>query len=84
MSAGIGYQRDPSKNVTAIGVNWGQPNEDTYGQGLNSQWTVEAFQLLQMTEEFQVTPSVQLIWDPALKPDTNFVALFGLRMRLIF
>jgi porin len=84
VTAGIGYQRDPSKNVTAIGVNWGQPNEDTYGPGLNSQWTVEAFQLLQMTQELQVTPSVQLIWDPALNPDTNFLALFGLRMRLVF
>ncbi len=84
VTAGIGYQRDPSKNVSAIAVNWGQPNEDSFGPGLNSQWTVEGFQLLQMTKRLQVTPSVQLIGDPALNPETDFLALFGLRLRLVY
>ncbi len=40
---------------------------------------MEAFYRLQLTQGFRVTPSVQLLFDPALNPDDDFIAVFGMR-----
>lgn len=84
ISAGFGYTRSPGRNLTGLGINWSRPNRDTFGGDLDDQVTVEAFQRLQLTEGFEITPSVQIITNPALNPSEDTIALFGLRMRAAF
>ena len=84
VSGGFGYQDKPGGNLLGVGVNWGRPNSDTFGVDLDDQWISEVFYRVQLAENLQITPSLQFVGNPALNPDSNFVALFGLRTRVIF
>jgi len=85
ISTGFGYQRIPGGDLFALGLNWGRPNSDTYGVGdLDDQFTSEIFYRCQVTRNLQLTPSVQLLGNPALNPDTDMIAVFGIRSRLAF
>ncbi len=84
VSTGFGYMNEPGGNLLGVGVNWGRPNSETFPIDLDDQWTGEVFYRLQVTENLQITPGVQLLLDPALNPDKDFVALFGIRGRVTF
>ena len=43
VSIGLGYQKIAGRDLLGIGLNWGEPNEDTFGPGLKDQITVELF-----------------------------------------
>lgn len=84
VSAGFGYQPVPGvgRDLLGFGVNWGEPNEDTFGPGLGDQFAAEAFARYNLGENFAVTPSLQWIKNPALNPDSDDLAVIGLRLRL--
>lgn len=84
VSSGFGYMSKPGGNLLGVGVNWGRPNSATFPLDLNDQWTGEIFYRVQLAENFQITPSVQLLVNPALNPDQDLIALFGLRGRVVF
>lgn len=84
LSAGFGYSQAPGKGMLGVGVNWSRPNKDTFGPNLDDQFTAEIFQQIQMTKNFEVTPSIQYIHNPALNPLDNSNLLVGLRMRVSF
>lgn len=84
VSSGVGYQLDDGKSLIGLGVNWGEPNEDTFGPGLRDQSAIELFSRFQITEYFQITPDIQLIMDPAKNPDVDQSWVYGIRARLIF
>jgi len=81
VSAGIGYQAVPGRDLLGVAVNWGRPNRDTFGPGRDDQWALEIFYRWQVLREIAVTPSVQLLIDPALNPDESAIWVFGLRFR---
>ena len=82
VSAGFGYQPVPKGDLLGFGLNWGEPNETTFGPGLDDQYTAELFYRWQLTPQLAITPDVQLIIDPALDPTENRIWVFGLRTRL--
>ncbi len=84
VSAGLGWQPKPGpgRDVLGVGLNWGRPNSDSFGSGLDDQWTGELFYRINLGKHFAITPNVQLLIDPALNPDEDFVGVFGLRGRL--
>jgi len=84
VSAGIGYHFKDDISLLGLGFNWGQPNEDTFGPGLDDQYTTELFCRLQVMKNLQVTPDIQYIIDPARNPESNHSWIFGLRARLVF
>jgi len=84
VSAGLGYQRERGGDVLGIGLNWGRPNRDTFGSDLDDQFTGEVFYRWQVTQNIQVTPSVQLLVDPASNPDEDVIGVFGVRARAAF
>jgi porin len=84
ISAGLGYQFGENDSLLGFGVNWGQPNETTYGPGLRDQQAIELFSRLQVTDNIQITPTLQYIKNPALNPTEDHSVLFGLRMRVVF
>ncbi len=84
LSTGLASQTVPGGNQLGLAFNWGEPNESTWGPGLSSQKTLEAFYRIQPFKELAITPDVQYIRDPALNPDTSSLWVFGLRARLAF
>jgi len=83
-SAGLGYHFKDNISLLGLGFNWGQPNEDTFGPGLDDQYTVELFTRMQVIRNLQVTPDIQYIKNPARNPAANQSWVLGLRARLIF
>lgn len=84
LSVGFGYSTDPTRSLLGVGLNWSDPNDGTFGSGLDDQYTLEVFQQWQMTENLELTPSIQVIHKPAFNADQDTIALFGLRLRAAF
>ncbi len=84
ISAGFGYQLQDDVSLLGLGVNWGQPNEQTFGPGLEDQYIIELFTRFQVTENLQVTPDIQYIINPAVNPDADHSLILGLRARVVF
>ncbi|WP_163340742.1 carbohydrate porin [Desulfopila sp. IMCC35008] len=84
LALGFGYQPKDSNDLLGVGLHWSRPNESTLGTNLEDQFTGEVFYRLQVIDKFALTPSIQLLVDPALNPDENVIAVFGLRARVAF
>ena len=84
LSTGFAYQTVPGGNQLGVAYNYGVPNEDTWGPGLDDQQTVEVFYRIQLWKEFAITPDIQYIRNPALNPDDSSLWVFGLRGRFAF
>ena len=84
VSAGLGYHLCDDISLLGLGVNWGEINEDTYGRGLDDQYVIELFTRFQVTKNFELTPDVQVIFNPALNPDVDHSVIYGLRGRMVF
>lgn len=78
VSVGVATNVCANRDLMGIAAHWGRTNEDTWG-GEDDQFTVEAFYRLQLTQGLRITPSVQLLFEPALNPDEDVIAVFGLR-----
>jgi len=84
ISAGLGYHWGSNNSLLGLGFNWGQPNEDTFGPGLDDQYTVELFCRFQVMRNLQITPDIQYVKNPALNPDEDQSWVYGLRARVVF
>jgi porin len=82
LSLGVMYQRNPGADLLGVGVNWGEPNESSFGSGLDDQYTVEAFYRIPLTQQIALTPGIQYIRNPALNPQDDSIFMFGLRARI--
>jgi porin len=82
LSLGVLYQRNPGADLLGVGVNWGEPNESSFGSGLDDQYTVEAFYRIPLTQQIALTPGIQYIKNPALNPRDDSIFMFGLRARI--
>jgi porin len=81
LSVGCGHYMRHNSDLVALGLNWGNPSED-FGVGLRDQYTAELFYRVQLSQNFAITPDVQLVIDPALNPAENTMWFVGLRARL--
>lgn len=79
ISTGLGFRRRNS-DVAGFGLSWGKPADGS----LKDQFTSEAFYRFQLTQVLAVTPDIQLIADPALNPEEDLLAFFGIRVRAAF
>lgn len=82
LSAGVGYYYGERADLLGLAVNWGEVNADTFGSGLDDQYTLESFYRIQFSPNFALTPDLQFIIDPALNPSASSTWVFGLRARL--
>ena len=84
LSTGLGYHWGTNNSLFAIGINWGQPNEDTFGPGLKDQTSIEMFSRLQVAQNFQLTPALHYMRNPALNTEANHSWVVALRARVNF
>ena len=82
VSAGVGYYMRERADLLGFGLNWGEPNKDTFGPGLSNQIAAELFYRVQFSPNFAITPDLQYIKDPALNPGVDSTWVLGLRARL--
>ena len=82
LSAGFGYNAFGGRDQLGVAVNWGQPNEDSFGPGLADQFVFETYYRWQLTEQFAITPDIQYLKNPALNPEHDSLWVLGLRARL--
>ena len=78
VSAGLGRYFNNSSNLLGFGVGWGSPAQ----KGLEDQVTTEVFYRLQLAQNLALTPDIQVIFNPALNPDQDAIAVFSIRTRL--
>jgi len=82
LAAGLGFQPVAGGHVLGVGLNWGQPNESTWGSSdLRNQVTIETFGRLMVARELALTPTLQFIFNPPLNPDVGSTVVVGLRAR---
>ena len=84
LSAGVGYQTEAFDGLLGAAVNWGRPNESTFGPDLDDQFAAEVFYRIAASKRIALTADVQYIQDPALNPDENSIWLLNLRGRISF
>lgn len=84
VSVGLGYHIKDKRDLFALGLSWSDPSEEIFGPGLKDQYTAELFYRLRLLPNVTITPEAQLLVDPALNPDEELIALFGIRARLSF
>ena len=82
LSVGLGRYHANSKNLAAIGLNWSQPSESSFGPDLDDQFTLEMYYRWQITPQIALTPDLQWIDNPALNPEESSIWVAGLRVRL--
>ena len=75
---GLIHKFQVRSDLVGISANYGSPPDN----GLRNQTTIEAFWRFQFSQGLAITPSVQLLLDPALNPDSDSVWVWGLRFRL--
>ena len=83
-STGFAWSKVPGGNQLALGYNWGEPSEDTWGEDYKAQTTVELYYRMEVFEDFSITPDLQYIRNPAQNPDTRSLWMPGIRFRLVF
>jgi porin len=85
VSAGIGVYNGQNRDLFGFGLSWAQASEDPvggFGSDLDPQYTAEVFYRFQFSQNFALTPDLQVIVDPVLNPNESTVYILGLRARL--
>lgn len=72
----------PSNVMCVVDDHWLKYIADLGMAGLDDQYSMEVYLRLQMTKKLSVTPEVQRLINPTLKPDEETTWVFGLRARL--
>ena len=67
-------------DLVGIAANHGSPPDNS----LRDQTSVEAFWRFQFSQNVAITPSLQLLIDPALNPVDDKIWVFGVRARITF
>ena len=84
IGAGFGYNTFEGRDELGVGVNWGQPNENSFGSGLKDQYVMETYYRYQLAKQLAITPDIQLLIDPPNNPNHDKLWILGLRARLAF
>ena len=74
--------RDPwdiKGNLFGIGLSW-----DRSGTTKQDETSMEIFNRAQVTQRLQITPSILVVFDPAASDQTEPVAVFGIRARVLY
>ena len=80
LGVGFNTKHRAARDVLGIAAGWGRPSNNV----LQDQYTSEVFYRFQLVERLAITPSVQLVVNPAANPKEDKVFVAGLRIRLTF
>jgi len=84
VSVGTGYDLFGGRDLAAIGLNWARAPGTATVPNPRDQFTAEVFYRYQPFSNVQITPSLQLIANPAYDPTQSTVSVVSLRVRVSF
>ncbi len=84
LSVGAGYSFRDGRDQLGVGLNWGWPDEESFGPAIGDQYTAGVFYNWRVLRVLHLSPGVQFLFDPALNPDENLITVWGLRARFAF
>ncbi len=67
-------------DLLGLSASWADPNLPD----AKDQWTTELFYRFVLTQHLELTPSLQLIFNPSLNPAQDVMTYFGARVRMTF
>ena len=62
-----------------VGTGWAKPSRKTFGPGLDNETVLETSYKFQLSQNFSVTPDLQIVFNPANDPSESSVWVVGLR-----
>ena len=65
-------------DVFGLAVNYSEPVDGS----LREQTTMETFLKIKLAQNIEITPSFQLLFNPALNPVNDHIQIYGLRVRI--
>ena len=78
ISAGVEITQRFDQTWT-IGAGWARPSRETFGPGLGSETVLETSYKFQLSQNFSITPNVQVVFNPANDPSESSVWVIGMR-----
>jgi len=78
VSGGFLYYLSRYRDLMGFAAAWNEPAT----AGLPDQTTLEAFYRYQFSDNIAITADAQLLLNPALNPDEDQIAVFGMRTRI--
>jgi len=68
--------------IWSVGAGWAKPSEKTYGARLDNETVLETSYQFQLSQNFSLTPDIQVIFNPANNSNKSAVWVGGIRMIL--
>jgi hypothetical protein len=82
-TAGFAYRKPFNvAGEAALGFFYMNPIEEIFDQRVRNQYGVEAYWRIRLTRNIWITPGIQLLLDPALNLEEDFVAMPHLKFRI--
>jgi porin len=78
ISAGVEMTQRFDQTWT-VGAGWAKPSRETFGPGLRSETVLETSYKFQLSQNFSITPDVQVVFNPANDPSESSVWVVGMR-----
>ena len=66
-----------------IGAGWAKPSSKTFGPDLDDETVFETSYRFQLSQNFSLTPDLQVVFNPANDPGESSVTVVGLRIILV-
>jgi hypothetical protein len=80
-SGGVGWRPTTApSDLFGFGLGWARPTSNL----LDAQGTAEIFYRYHITENFAMTPDLQVVFNPSLDPSRDSLVVFSLRGRVTF
>jgi porin len=82
LAVGVGLEQPfgQDQDLLGLGISWGEPSN----RMLRDQYVFEAFYRLHITPQTQLTPDIQVIFDPAENPLEDSITIGSARLRTRF
>lgn len=78
------YRPKRKEDKLSLGLNWGRPSTETFGDGLRDQYTAAFYYRYQLLKSLAITPDLQLLVNPSLNDNEDMIVVSGIRARLNF
>ena len=66
--------------IWTVGAGWAKSSRETFGLGLDSETVLETSYKFQLSQNFSITPDLQVVFNPAIDPSESSVWVVGLRV----
>jgi porin len=78
ISAGVEVTRRFDQ-IWTMGAGWAKPSRETFGPSLDNETVLETSYKFQLSQNFSITPDLQVVFKPANDPSQGSVWIVGLR-----